>query len=101
MKFTDGFWQLRPGVEALYAWVSFARRDDHVIFGRIVTRIGFAAEIDEPVGFARHGGDDNGDLIAEADFARDEFRHGANPLGARHRRAPEFHHDPRHVAPLS
>ena len=75
--------------------------DDNVIFGGVVTRVRFAAEIDEPVGLARHRRDDDGDLVALRNFARDEFRHGANPLGARHRRAPEFHHDPRHVAPLS
>ena len=75
--------------------------DDNVIFGGVVARIGLAAEVDEPVGFACHGRDDDRDLVTVRDFARDEFRHGANPLGARHRRAPEFHHDPRHLAPLS
>jgi hypothetical protein len=79
----------------------FARRDDDVIFGGVIAGIGFAAETHQPVGFARHGGDDDGDLVSLRHLARNKFRHGANPLGARHRRAPEFHHDSRHVAPLS
>ena len=79
----------------------FACGDDDVIFCGVVARVRLAAEIDEAVGFAGHGGNDDRDLVAVGDFACDELRHGANSFGARHRRAPEFHHDPRHLAPLS
>src|SRR3546814_4263293 len=53
-----------------------ARRDDDGIFGGVVARIRLAAETHEPVGFARHRRDDDRDLVALRDFARDELRHG-------------------------
>jgi hypothetical protein len=39
------------------------RCDDHVVFGRIVKRVSFAAEADQPVGLARHGRDDHRDFV--------------------------------------
>ena len=74
-----------------------AAGDDHVILSRIVKRCGFAAELDEPVGFTGHGGDDDGKLVAALGLALHERRDMANALDARHRGAAELHYDAGHA----
>ena len=75
-----------------------ARHDD-VVFGRIVKRVRLAREIDQPVGLARHGGDDHRHLVARAvglgrGLPAHDVGDPANALGPGHRSAAEFHHDP-------
>ena len=68
----------------------FARGDDDVIFRSVVGRIGFAAELDEAVGFPGHRGHDDGDLMPRRHLSRDECRDGPDTLGSGHRRPAEF-----------
>ena len=72
----------------------FAAGDHDVVFRRIVERVGLAAEIDQPVGFARHRRDNHRDLIAASHLLAHDIGDPADALGPRHRRAAEFHHDP-------
>ena len=49
--------------------VIIAGGDNDIIFLGIVQRRGFAAEADEAIGLARHGGDDDGDGAGEIERA--------------------------------
>ncbi len=71
----------------------FAAGDDDVVFGRVVERIRLAAEIDQPVSLARHGGHDHRDLVPARGLLAHDIRHAPDALGPRHRGAAEFHHD--------
>src|SRR3546814_6641342 len=71
----------------------FARTDDHIVFGRVIERIGFPAEIDEPVRLARHGRNDHRDFMSGLLLTFDDPRHAPDALGPGHRGAAEFHHD--------
>ena len=74
----------------------FARRDDDIIFLRIVERRRLPAEADQPVGLARHRGDDDRNLIARRNLALHSRRDRTDALDPRHRGAAEFHHDAGH-----
>ena len=73
-----------------------AAGDDHVVFGRIVERIGLAAEVDQPVGLARHRRDHHRHLVPGGLLLAHDLGHAADALGAGHRGAAEFHHDAGH-----
>ena len=73
----------------------FAAGDHHVVFRRIVERIGLAAEIDQSVGLARHGRNHHRDLVAAGLLFAHDIGHAPDTLGPRHGGAAEFHHDTR------
>ena len=57
---------------------------------------GLAAPLDQLVGLARHGRDDDRDLVAGVDLALDVARDVADALDVGHRGSAEFHHEARH-----
>ena len=73
-----------------------ATGNNHVIFLRVVERGGLAAQLDEAVGLAGHGGDDDEHLVAALRLAPDTLGDASDALDPRHRRAAEFHDDARH-----
>jgi hypothetical protein len=74
----------------------FAAGDDHVIFRRIVERVGFAAEVYQPVRLAGHGRNDDGHFMPGGLLLAHDIGHAADALGAGHGRAAEFHHNAGH-----
>ena len=74
----------------------FAGGDHRVVFARVVQRRGVAAPGDQLIGFARHGGDHNRDLMAGVDLALHVARHVADAVDIGDRRTAEFHHQPSH-----
>ena len=88
----------------------FARRHHHVIFALVRDRLdqdiaariragGLVGPGHQLVGFARHGRNHHGHLVAAFDFALDQGGDMANAGQIGHRRAPEFHRDFRHLRP--
>ena len=65
----------------------------HIVFGRIVECVGFAAEVDKPIGFARHGADDDCNLVAARRLLTHDIGDAPNAFGPCHGGAAEFHHD--------
>ena len=72
----------------------------HVILGRVIQRIGLAAEVDQTIRLASHRRDDHRHLMPCLTLARDDTGDAPDALGAGHRRAAEFHHDPGHGCSL-
>ena len=68
-----------------------ARGHDGVVFARIVQDRGFAAEVDQLVGRARHRRNDDGDLMAGVHLALDVARHVADAIDIGDRGTAEFH----------
>ncbi len=73
-----------------------AGRDDGVVFARVMQRRGVAAPGDQLIGHARHGRDDDGDIVAGIDLALDVARDVADAVEIGDRRSAEFHHQPSH-----
>ncbi len=76
-----------------------ARGDDGVVFARVVERREAGAPGDELVGGARHGGDDDRDLVARVHLALDPGGDVPDAVEVGHRGAAELHHDARHAKP--
>ena len=71
--------------------------DDGVVFARVMQGRGLARPGDELVGRARHGGDDDRDLVAGVDLALDVARDVADAVDVGDRGAAEFHHEAGHA----
>ena len=72
--------------------------DDHVVFPRVVEAGRLLAPADELVGLARHGGDDDGHVVAGLDLAFDVPRHVADALDRGDGCAAELHDQTGHGA---
>jgi hypothetical protein len=59
-------------------------------------RVGFAAEIDQPIGLACHGRYHHCHFMPGGLLALDNAGNAADAFRAGHRRATEFHYDPCH-----
>jgi len=70
-----------------------------IIFSRVIERVRLAAKIDEPIGFARHCGNNHRNFVATFGLALHDLRDAADTLRPRHRRAAKFHYDPGHGVP--
>ena len=68
-----------------------ARGDHRIVFARVMQRRCLARPGDELIGRARHGGDDDGDLVAGIDLALDVARDVADAVDIGDRRSAEFH----------
>ena len=73
-----------------------AGRDDDIVFARVVQRADAGVTVDQLVGGAGHGRDDDGDLVAGIDFAFDLARDILDAVDVGDRGAAEFQNDPRH-----
>ena len=73
-----------------------AGRDHRVILPRVVQRRQFGAPLDQLVGDAGHGGDDDGDLVAVVHLALDALGDVADAVKVGDGGAAEFHHDAGH-----
>ena len=71
----------------------FAAGHHHVVFRRVVERIGLAAKIDQPVGLARHGRNHHRDLVPARLLLAHDVGHAPDAFGPGHRGAAKFHHD--------
>ncbi len=69
-----------------------ARGDHRVVFGVVGVRPRLVAPGNEFIGFARHGGDNDRDLVPGVHLALDVARDVANSLDIGDGRAAEFHH---------
>ena len=76
-----------------------AGRDYSVVFTRIVQHRRIAAPSDQLVGHPRHGGNDDGHVMAGIDLALDMARHVADAVEIGDRRPAEFHHQASHDVP--
>jgi hypothetical protein len=76
-----------------------ARGDHGIIFARVVQRRGLVDPADELVGFTRHGGNDNGHLMAGLDLAFDVAGRLPNALDIGDGGAAELDHDARQGNP--
>src|SRR5262249_39381531 len=74
----------------------FAAAPHRVVLARIVQRRRLAAPADELVSLARHGGDDDGHVVAGIDLALDVPRHVADVLDVGDRGAAELHDEAGH-----
>ena len=73
--------------------------DDGVVLARVVQGGGLAHPGDQLIGDARHGRDDDGDLVAGIDLALDVARDVADALDVGNRGAAELHDEDRHDDP--
>ncbi len=71
--------------------------DDRVIFAGVMQGRKLLAPADQLVGRAGHGGDDDGDLVADRVLALHPAGDLADAVQVGDRSAAEFHHDTRHV----
>jgi hypothetical protein len=69
-----------------------ARRHHRVVFARVEEGRGALDPADQFVGLAGHGRDDDDDVIAALDLARDLAGRIRDPVQIGHRGAAEFHH---------
>ena len=67
-----------------------------VVFAGVVQRRQVGAPLDQLVGHAGHGGDDDGDLVAAVDLALDALGDVADTVEVGDGGAAEFHHDAGH-----
>ena len=74
----------------------FAGRHHRVVFARVMQHRRLPAPLDQLIGGAGHGGDDDGDVIAGVDLALDVARHVADAVEIGDRGSAEFHHQPSH-----
>ena len=74
----------------------FASGDHHVIFGRIIQRVRLAAEVDKPVGIARHSGNNDGNFVTAFCLTLHQLRDTADTFRSGHRRAAKFHYNAGH-----
>ena len=70
--------------------------DDGIVLARVMQHGGFAHPGDELVGHARHGRDDDGDLVAGVHLALDVARDVTNALDVGDGRAAELHDNNSH-----
>ena len=70
--------------------------DDGVVFPGVVQRRQVGAPLDQLVGHAGHGGDDDGNLVAVLDLALDALGDVADAVEVGDGGAAEFHHDAGH-----
>jgi hypothetical protein len=74
-------------------------RQDHVQLALVGARGHLLGQPDQPVRLARHGGDDDHDLVTGRPGLADPPRHVLDPLHIAHGRPAVLLHDQRHRAP--
>ena len=57
-----------------------SRRNDGIVFPRVIKRRRFGDPTDKLIGFAGHGRDDHNDIVAIGDFAGDALGRAADPV---------------------
>ena len=73
-----------------------ARADDRIVFTRVIKRRGLVDPAHQLVGFARHGRDDDDDVIALCHLNAHAFGCAADAVQVRDRGAAEFHYQSGH-----
>ena len=77
----------------------FPGGDNRIVFAGIVQHGRLSRPLDQLIGHARHGGDDDGHVVAGIDFALDVACHVADAVKIGDRRSAEFHHQTSHDIP--